>query len=223
MDDHAPPDETDARLTRALDSLEAADLEPSRPSEQVWRAIAGEVGIDPGAPDPAADHRTRGGGPLQPIAGHRRRTHLLAVAAVLALAVVGGGLLVSNGDEPDVVAAADLTWDAGSFDPLGARATASAALEGREGAYVIHVRTADLPRPASGEDLELWLLRPDESGQVADLVSLGRVDPAAPRPAAVPPGIDPREFSVVDISIEPRDGDEAHSGRSILRGDLPDA
>jgi hypothetical protein len=36
----------------------------------------------------------------------------------------------------------------------------------------------------------------------------------------VPADLDPDTYTVVDISIEPRDGDEAHSGRSVLRGEL---
>jgi len=35
--------------------------------------------------------------------------------------------------------------------------------------------------------------------------------------------LDPDVYSIVDIGIEPRDGDVAHSGRSILRGTLTDA
>ena len=35
-----------------------------------------------------------------------------------------------------------------------------------------------------------------------------------------PTGIDPNEYSLVDLSIEPDDGDPTHSGRSILRGEL---
>ena len=45
----------------------------------------------------------------------------------------------------------------------------------------------------------------------------------ADRPDAVPAELDPDVYSIVDISIEPRDGDAAHSGRSILRGTLADA
>ena len=37
---------------------------------------------------------------------------------------------------------------------------------------------------------------------------------------AVTAGYDPGDYSVVDISVEPRDGDAGHSGRSILGGSL---
>lgn len=66
----------------------------------------------------------------------------------------------------------------------------------------------------------MWLIRPDDEGNVADLVSLGVVDPADPGTLDVPAGYNPDVFFVVDISVEPRDGDPAHSGRSILRWPL---
>jgi hypothetical protein len=37
---------------------------------------------------------------------------------------------------------------------------------------------------------------------------------------AVPGGIDYRNFPIVDVSVEPPDGDPTHSGDSILRGTL---
>ncbi len=74
------------------------------------------------------------------------------------------------------------------------------------------------PTPEAGADLEVWLIRPDADGNVADLVSLGVVDPADPGSLDVPGGYVPDAYYVVDISVEPRDGDAGHSGRSILRG-----
>jgi anti-sigma-K factor RskA len=66
--------------------------------------------------------------------------------------------------------------------------------------------------------LEVWLLSPDASG----LVSLGvlRGDTAT---FPVPDGLDLGEFPVVDISVEPFDGDPSHSGDSVVRGTLDDA
>ena len=66
----------------------------------------------------------------------------------------------------------------------------------------------------------MWLIRPDAEGNVADLVSLGVIDPESPGSLAVTAGYDPGDYSVVDISVEPRDGDAGHSGRSILGGSL---
>lgn len=36
----------------------------------------------------------------------------------------------------------------------------------------------------------------------------------------VPDGLDADAYSVVDVSIQPYDGDPAHSGDSLLRGTL---
>ena len=67
---------------------------------------------------------------------------------------------------------------------------------------------------------EAWLIRPDVAGNVANLVSLGVIDPTDPGSLAVPAGYDPDAYFVVDISIEPSDGNAAHSGRTILRRPL---
>ena len=62
---------------------------------------------------------------------------------------------------------------------------------------------------------EVWLIRSDASG----LVSLGLFEGASGR-FVVPDGIDLDEFTLVDVSAEPVDGDPAHSGDSIVRGEL---
>ncbi len=62
--------------------------------------------------------------------------------------------------------------------------------------------------------LELWLIDPT----VTRLVSLGplRTDGIYDIPA----GVDPAAFPIVDVSVEPVDGDPTHSGDSVLRGEL---
>lgn len=73
--------------------------------------------------------------------------------------------------------------------------------------------------PLDGADYELWLLDL-EGDDLQDLVSLGLVNEDGT--FTVPEGIDLNEFSVVDVSVEPQDGDETHSGNSVLRGPLSD-
>lgn len=68
----------------------------------------------------------------------------------------------------------------------------------------------------------MWLIQPDDQGNVVDLISLGVVSPTDPESLQVPRSHDPAVYFVVDISVEPRDGDTSHSGRSILRGALMD-
>ena len=50
-------------------------------------------------------------------------------------------------------------------------------------------------------------------------MSLGLLEGASGR-FVVPDGIDLDEFTLVDVSAEPVDGDPAHSGDSIVRGEL---
>ena len=73
----------------------------------------------------------------------------------------------------------------------------------------------DAQVPAT-EVREVWLIRSDASG----LVSLGLLDGSSGR-FVVPAGIDLGEFTLVDVSAEPIDGDPAHSGDSIVRGGAP--
>ena len=109
-----------------------------------------------------------------------------------------------------------------NFDALGTQARAGAELIADDSRRSIELVDAALPAPEAGADLEVWLIQPDDEGGVADLVSLGVVDPADPGSLDVPVGYDPSTYFVVDISVEPRDGDAGHSGRSILRGPLRD-
>ena len=62
---------------------------------------------------------------------------------------------------------------------------------------------------------EVWLLEPDVSG----LVPLGTTQ-AGTTVFEIPAGLDLDEFPVVDVSVEPLDGDPAHSGDSVVRGVL---
>ena len=137
--------------------------------------------------------------------------------------IVGGIAVVTQRDEggPTVVASAELAYDPMTFDELGADAAARVSLVDDDGTLRVQIDESDLPRP-SGEsaDLGLWLIAPDADGKPAELVSLGIVDPDNPGDFEVPAAYDPGIFFVVDISVEPRDGNANHSGRSILRGPL---
>ena len=62
--------------------------------------------------------------------------------------------------------------------------------------------------------LEVWMIDPS----VTELVSLGPL--RADGVYAIPAGVDPARFPIVDVSIEPVDGDPTHSGDSVLRGQL---
>ena len=115
-------------------------------------------------------------------------------------AIVAGGR-----DDARLVAAVEL-------ERLGGSGTGRAELLDRDGSFQIRLETDGLD-PTDGY-LELWLLDPSAT----KLVSLGPL--RADGVYDVPPGVDPRAFPVVDVSVEPVDGDPTHSGQSVLRGAL---
>ena len=120
--------------------------------------------------------------------------------------------LIANAVEP-------ITREAYAFDPRGADASAEAQLLARDGAYSIRLTDTNFPE-LDADDLELWLIEPDDAGNPVDVAPVSLVDPDDDGTYDVPAGLDPGTHYVVDISIEPRDGDATHSGQSILRGAL---
>lgn len=216
----AEDNELDVEIEALLREVEAGDLELSAPPADTWDAIVAGVADEhsetsPLTPPPAPMAARRGRSPRTWVLG--------AAAAVLAAVLVAGVAIVVLGrsDGAEVIAQAELAYDPAAFDPLGAGAGAKVKLIDDDGRFRVEFDDADLPEGFDeAADLELWLIEPDADGNVADLVSLGTVAADELGSFDVPATHDPDEFFVVDISVEPRDGDAAHSGRSILRGPL---
>lgn len=155
-----------------------------------------------------------------------RKITAIATAAAAVVIIVAGITFVTQRDgiNPTVVASAELAYDPVSFDDLGADAAAHVSLIDDDGELRVEIDESDLPSPVGeSADLELWLIEPDADGNPAQLVSLGLIDPERPGDFVVPAAYDPDVYFVVDISVEPRDGNADHSGRSILRGPLTEA
>ena len=128
----------------------------------------------------------------------------VAAAAVAVVALVTVGPLA--GDDPRPVAAADL-------QPFG-----DADVDAVEGDFVLADGSArlrlDLSSLPAAEDAfyEVWLLDAEQGR----LVSLGPV--RDDNTYALPAGTPVDAFPLVDVSVEPLDGDPTHSGDSVLRG-----
>jgi len=227
-----------AEIEALLRDVEPADLQLLEPPEHTWTAIestlqtadversnAGESSYDDERSYTGESSNTDERSNIVSIRERQRVRRRLAVgiAAVLVVVVAGvAALLLARSDSSEVVASATLAYDPEQFDMSGAQARANTELVRNSGEHSIVFVDAELPAPEADADLEVWLIRPDASGNVADLVSLGVIDPIDPGRLAVPAGYDPNAYFVVDISIEPRDGDASHSGRTILRGPLQD-
>jgi anti-sigma-K factor RskA len=209
-------DEHEVKLLASLRELQSDDWQLDSPPAHVWagieRAIR-ELPLIDDAPEPESPLPASGRLAPSRVTSSRRRW--LVAASIVAVLSVGVGtvalLQVGNSSEV-VVTATQLTSDGLDGAPEGLYGEASVIETGR--GQVIQVDIGDL-RPASGEFLEVWLIRPDVSG----MVSLGTARPDGRY--ELPPGLRLADFPVVDVSTEPYDGDPVHSGASLLRGVLP--
>jgi anti-sigma-K factor RskA len=146
----------------------------------------------------------------------------VALAACVALLAAGAGAGLLAGElgggpqEPDPAVTA-------GAEP--ARSVTLAALPARPDAHgvaavsrgAVSVRVGGLA-PTRGQGFcEVWLLNAPD-----DLVSLGTFRVGADGTARVrlPVAVDPGRFRFLDVSVEPADGDPAHSGRSVLRAEV---
>ncbi|MCA0145025.1 anti-sigma factor [Blastococcus sp. LR1] len=218
-----------ASLRRAVEAVsvpELADPGPSvTPPPAVWGAIAAATGVTAApagmtapvaaAPSAAApsvgpsSEETPGGAQVLPFRTRRRGLVLVAAAAV-AGAVLGAGVtaVVRSGESTEALTAVAL-------DPLDDEQASGRAevLVREDGSRALQV---DLDAPAlDGEYYELWLIEP----QVVDMVPLGVLRPGS-QTFELPAGLDLGEYPLVDVSVEPLDGDPTHSGISVARGEL---
>jgi hypothetical protein len=211
----------------ARSTMDETELET--PPARVWGAIAEELGLssavladslrDRGtqtmtdaAPRPP-DDATADGIPASRRSRrpHRRSRTMWALAASVALIVAAGaGLWAGLANlAPASIASASLE----AF-PDHPEAVGSAEVdEARDGTRTL---TVTLEGAADADAYrEVWLIRNDG----AALISLGVLDEQTGR-FPIPAGVDLDEYDLVDISFEPVDGDPAHSGDSIVRGQL---
>ena len=151
--------------------------------------------------------------------GSRRlgRNMALSFAAVAAVLLVGLPLYLGlrGSDGLDI----DPASSGAELAAVGATAAdGEAALAGRS----LSIDINNLEAPPDSSTYELWLLQIDSAGAVQGIEWVGTVDDAASvdRTFDVAAAIDTELVTVVDVSIEPDDGDLSHSGNSILRGEL---
>lgn len=183
--------------------ITAAD-HPTGPPDRVWESIRSEV-FGPQSPTPTARRtrsRRRWSFSLAPVA--------FAGAAASVVAVVAVGVFTGPGEStaPVTVAGADLA----ALDTRGVSGTAGvvAAPAGR----TLELDVANL-QTQDGAFYEVWLISPD----VSRMVSLGAVAGAGGS-LPIPEGLDLAGYPIVDISLEPLDGDPEHSKVSLARGEL---
>ena len=180
------------------------------PPEHVWHMINADVGT---AETPLGRELRRRRGPTW------RTTALIAAAAAL-LAVVFTLFVVRREPAPEVActgAAVRLTPLPGA--PSGTSATACLVTE--SGERKLRISASGLPAPADGF-YEVWLIDPSslQTPQSVRMATVGTLGVTSSEDFTLPPTVDLKRYRVVDISAEPDDGNAAHSGHSLLRGEL---
>jgi anti-sigma-K factor RskA len=203
--------------------MTADDLEFAAPPVGLWNDIEAAVFADSPSDTMGEESGESSTNNVVDITSRFRRGTAFFASAAAVVVVVFGALVVaaSGNDTPtfEVVGDARLDWQEGFVDE-GLTVTVEATILGTGSAQVVQLSTTALP-PRAGEDLELWLIGIDASGELA-ISTLGIIESDADDAYEVPDDFDPSAFEtvLVDISYEPRDGDKAHSGASLVRGEI---
>ncbi|MDX6367136.1 MAG: hypothetical protein QOK30_2212 [Nocardioidaceae bacterium] len=198
-------------------ALQPEDLVTTAPPAHVWERIAAETGVGgaPSAPkatlvrpQPRAGRGEAARERPAPSIGSRRLAWVLAAAVVGAVAGAAGTLgwqsLHSAG--PRVVASATLR-------PLPTKqGTGTAEIEDVNDQRELAVRVT--APPTRRAYLEVWLMSDPKH-----LISLGTLQSSSGR-FTLPAGLDLSKYTIVDVSVEPYDGNPAHSTDSLVRGSL---
>ncbi|PJI93732.1 anti-sigma factor [Luteimicrobium subarcticum] len=197
------------RTTTALRG--AADVEQVAPPASVWAAIRAEVAPVTTPVTPVATLA-----PLSAPQGGRRgrRRWLPAAAGFLVGAAAATVVVVAVTHDADDAPSTTVVAR-GTLDPIDG-SDVSGTIEMTDTDDVRHVTVVlDGPHEPGDHFVQAWLLDPATNGMVA----LGVVD-GTTQTFAVPAGLDLDAYDSVDVSLEPFDGDPAHSATSLARGVL---
>jgi anti-sigma-K factor RskA len=195
------------RLRAIARSVTIADTHKAAPPHEVWAGIAAQVATADSTRRPVADIAAR-----RALRARPARWVLGAAAAVTVAVALLAGIAVSfggGGNDTEIIAAGSITNEG---LPVSFAGSGGVELVSDDGQLALEIDVPELPE-ADGF-YELWLIDTD----VAGMQSLGIVRGSGTFP--LPNGLDPADFPVVDISVEPADGDPTHSGASVLRGVL---
>jgi len=239
-----------AELARLAEVVRLArDTEPGEtlqaPPPQLWDRIAAAAGTSPalndrglngsatppvpkalaipaepaGSEAPAAPEGSRGSRPGRPRLAWPRGRLASALAGLAAGVIIGigGGIgvaQVSQAPPARVVARIELSPLPQFPQWQGATGTAVMRSTASQQEIVITLRA-----PARPGFYEAWLLARDG----VSMISLGDLSAEHTGTFTVPSGVDLRDYSRIDISLQPFDGSTQHSKASVVRGSLPPA
>ncbi|MFW2381743.1 MAG: anti-sigma factor [Acidimicrobiales bacterium] len=192
---------------------EPTDL--AAPPPEVWHGIQRQLDADLVLDTHVSPKLAQTDNVVTSLDHHRRKRRpagilLGAVAASVVAAIAIGSVLRNNTTIVGEVELATLNDDVSS---LG-----TATIVEADGVTRLDI-DFDTGLVGAEDTYELWIIDTDinEMHSLGEIVSTGVGDQ---RSYEIPPGVDIRDFPIVDISLEPNDGNPAHSGDSHFRGVL---
>lgn len=194
---------SDNDLVELTRSVEAHDFDRIAPPAQVWNNVLAELEVEVASNEADARRQAK--------PWYQSSRLLSAAAAALLMVGVAAAVVAYRGGEQPVneVAAAAMSNDG---LPVETQALAEAIFACDDDGCFVDIDLNALP-DAGADQLELWVINSD----VTDMHSLGLITEADGR-FELPDGVTADDFPIVDISVEPDDGDATHSGLSVLRG-----
>jgi len=208
---HNNPMFSDDDIIEMVRKVEPHDFDRIAPPPVVWNNVLSELTpeiattAEPEVVAPTAIARKQSTSWFTP-------SRLLSTAAVTLLMVgVAVAVVTNRGDDvPITELASAVMTDEDLQIPTDETASARFYCQGEE--CFVEVDLTGLP-DAGDENLELWII----DGAVEDIRPIGLVTEQK-QTFALPADATPESFPIIDISFEPDDGDETHSGQSVLRG-----
>jgi hypothetical protein len=197
-----------------------------QPPPQVWDRIAaaangGAAAAHAGAVAHAEAAASNGEAALAPARPgqprKRRRPLTVALAGLAAGLIIGIGgtagiIHLTSSPAPRVIAQIELS-PLPQF-PQWRNASGTAVMQATASQPVILVTLQAPQRPGF---YEVWLL----ARNGVSMISLGDLNASHIGTFTVPPGTDLRNYSRIDVSLQPFDGSTVHSKDSVVRGSLP--
>ncbi|WP_406046966.1 anti-sigma factor domain-containing protein [Kribbella sp. NBC_00889] len=198
---------------RALTSELHETPELSTPSAEVWSRISADLDLTPGLDGVLS------GTTAEPVVGARPgprygRGMLALAAGVAAILGIGIGLGAASVVDRDEQSPAPPPVAVVRLEPLPGQ-TGSGTADLIQAGNELQVSVDGLD--AHSGYYELWLINAD--GQ--RMVSLGVLDPATGGTFRIPDNLTSEGYRIIDVSLEPNDGNPAHSRDSIVRGTIP--
>ncbi|MFG3042254.1 anti-sigma factor [Streptomyces sp. NPDC048330] len=201
-------------LRRAVATLRTtpADGHLLTPPDDMWDSIATELRIPDETTPPPRSHQSVPVGVPTPTTSRRLGRFAVALAACTALLGAAAGSTITWWATHTDSSTAPVVVEGKPLESLRDSSAGFASLTDRSGRRSLEITVKGLPRNSGY--FEVWLMDSSHT----KLVSMGVLGPDGRATLPVPDNIDLREYSVVDVSVQPYNGKPDHSGDSIVRG-----